>query len=492
MKIPKRKTLACLVLFSLFTKAQQNLVPNGGFEGIGQCPVNCLGATTLTLAVGWQNPNIGTSDLFNSCDTQICGGWNAPCHGMPSNCWGWQNAQTGSSYAGIVAWAKPSSLQNNIREYAQIQLSDSLKTGQPYCVSFYVSLADSLADYATSRLGAFLSQNSVNNTSQFLIPATPQILNPFGNFMIDKVSWTEIKGIYSSMGGEKYVTIGNFYDDTNTDTLFISQRFSDRSYYFLEDVSVVEYSAAFSGADTFICSGNKVDHDIISTFGAQYNWSVLNGDVNSLDSTDVASPSFSPSVTTTYVLEKRQCGILSYDTLLIRVPLSYPAIVPNDTVICIGDTMSLTAINNCNWCNHIWSTGLQTMQIIISPTVMVTYLFFQTDSCFTTVDEVKVEVEYCNSPVIVAPNIFTPNGDEINDIWLPQIKNELSVANYDLSIYDRWGILVFETEEYNAGWDGRTTSGLECLEGTYYYTLSYADAKTREIRGLKGFLQLSK
>ncbi len=57
-----------------------------------------------------------------------------------------------------------------------------------------------------------------------------------------------------------------------------------------------------------------------------------------------------------------------------------------------------------------------------------------------------------------APNAFTPNDDGKNDIWLPE-GMYIDPADYELSIYDRWGNRVFETTTWGKGWDGRINGG---------------------------------
>jgi gliding motility-associated-like protein len=78
------------------------------------------------------------------------------------------------------------------------------------------------------------------------------------------------------------------------------------------------------------------------------------------------------------------------------------------------------------------------------------------------------------------PNIFTPNGDNVNDVF--KLTNCGAILN--TSIYNRWGNLVFQTENQNHFWDGRTTSGEECVDGIYYYII-----ETKE-KTLKDFIQL--
>ena len=50
-----------------------------------------------------------------------------------------------------------------------------------------------------------------------------------------------------------------------------------------------------------------------------------------------------------------------------------------------------------------------------------------------------------------APNAFTPDGDGLNDQWLPVV---IGAREYDLAIFDRWGTRLFHTQDPKAGWDG--------------------------------------
>jgi gliding motility-associated-like protein len=106
-----------------------------------------------------------------------------------------------------------------------------------------------------------------------------------------------------------------------------------------------------------------------------------------------------------------------------------------------------------------------------------------------------IHVKECppDSISITAPNVFTPNGDDINETWLPAIYTlGYTINYYSLIIFDRWGLKVFESSDSKNGWDGHTTSGISCSEGTYYYVIKYKASNTQGIKEqtLKGFLQL--
>lgn len=71
--------------------------------------------------------------------------------------------------------------------------------------------------------------------------------------------------------------------------------------------------------------------------------------------------------------------------------------------------------------------------------------------------------------VLYVPSSFTPNDDDLNDIFIPTTRD---IAQYQLYIYDRYGSLVFYTEDTAQGWDG-TTDGKTCKPGIYTYLIKY-------------------
>lgn len=108
-------------------------------------------------------------------------------------------------------------------------------------------------------------------------------------------------------------------------------------------------------------------------------------------------------------------------------------------------------------------------------------------------NESPIGSEMCldNCPGYELPNIITLNGDGINDYFIP-VKNKF-IKDIDLKIYDRWGLLVFETTEPAINWDGKNKmTKLPCTNGTYYYTCTVNEIRLDGIktRYLKGWLQI--
>ena len=85
-----------------------------------------------------------------------------------------------------------------------------------------------------------------------------------------------------------------------------------------------------------------------------------------------------------------------------------------------------------------------------------------TDSCANVVinDELLLYV----------PNSFTPNGDGVNDIFLPIVNGE-DPLKYDLLIFNRWGELIFEDQHSSQGWDGYH-KGVLAQDGVYVWKIN--------------------
>ena len=68
------------------------------------------------------------------------------------------------------------------------------------------------------------------------------------------------------------------------------------------------------------------------------------------------------------------------------------------------------------------------------------------------------------------PNCFTPDGDGINEVFGPGTRY---IEHFEMSIYDRWGQLVYSTEDVNKPWDGKV-GGAGPVTGVYVYKFKAA------------------
>lgn len=88
-----------------------------------------------------------------------------------------------------------------------------------------------------------------------------------------------------------------------------------------------------------------------------------------------------------------------------------------------------------------------------------------------------------SSPDIFVPNVFTPNGDGVNDAF--EILNLLNYDKRSITIYNRWGNEIYHAEKYNNNW-----SGSDQVAGTYYYELELFNGTKTSIK--QGYVQLIK
>ena len=85
-----------------------------------------------------------------------------------------------------------------------------------------------------------------------------------------------------------------------------------------------------------------------------------------------------------------------------------------------------------------------------------------------------------NCPNIAVPNVFTPNGDQINDLFTTIKDTTDFVSKFDTKIYTRWGTLVYETNDPEINWDGKDqNTGKELPTGVYFYSIYFSEIRVK-------------
>jgi gliding motility-associated-like protein len=87
---------------------------------------------------------------------------------------------------------------------------------------------------------------------------------------------------------------------------------------------------------------------------------------------------------------------------------------------------------------------------------------------------------------IIVPNVFTPNDDGQNDVFHVTAGG---MQTYTIEIFNRWGQKVFETNSPNIDWTGKSMSGVDESDGTYFYLINATDYNNKTYN-LKGYLEL--
>jgi hypothetical protein len=220
-------------LFFIFYCQSQNLVPNYSFEFHTSCP-NAGGQ--INFSPPWYSPTAATPDYFNVCGISGLG--------IPLNIWGYQYPETGYGYGEVAVYGGSTSA--SFREYIQVQLIDSLIVDHEYCVNFFVSscgingYSNSYTPITITEIGLLFSNNAIITNNTLPLPYTPQISSPAGVFLSDTAQWMEISGTYTALGGERFITIGNFKNDASTDTMqLLNNGLDPQGYYYVDDVSII-------------------------------------------------------------------------------------------------------------------------------------------------------------------------------------------------------------------------------------------------------------
>lgn len=235
-------------------------------------------------------------------------------------------------------------------------------------------------------------------------------------------------------------------------------------------VSMAPIPAVDLGNNLTICGNNGVVLNATTT-DATYLWQD-----NSTNAT------FAVTQTGTYHVTINVNGCINSDTVQVTI-IPMTIIDLPDTSLCDGDSLLLDISASAG--DYLWQDGstAATYQVTVPG---VYWVQVSTDSCSYT-DSVMVELKDCEV-AIEMPNVFSPNGDGVNDFFIPT--NFKGIVQARMIIYNRWGFKVFETIDLPAGWSGEF-NGAICAEGTYYWVIHYTDLFNHS-ETLNGFLTLVK
>ena len=163
------------------------------------------------------------------------------------------------------------------------------------------------------------------------------------------------------------------------------------------------------------------------------------------------------------------------DTIAIGYLTDFAVDLGPDTTLCEGRTLTLSA--GVPFCDYEWQDGsTQPTYIVRHPGI---YSVSASNKCFEHGDDIVVEYEPCEQELWM-PNSFTPDGDGLNDLFLPVFSYPDEVESFEMTIYDRWGMVMFSTKSKDQGWDA---AGVPI--GTYVVFIRYKSRghETRDVTG---------
>ncbi len=218
--------------------------------------------------------------------------------------------------------------------------------------------------------------------------------------------------------------------------------------------------------DTTICPGDMITLTAIASGGRPgYNYTWTPGG-------NTPSITVSPVGTVAYIISiTDSCNTITvYDTVVVSTDYTPMTInISALSSICVGEELEISALvyNGVPPYTYSWSDGIN--NFIGNPFIYPsdnpfqgTLNFLVTDQCGNQENAaIDIEVIAC---AIVIPNIFTPNGDGLNDYLV--FENLEYFPNNKLVVYNRWGQKLLEKEGYQNDWNGD-----DAPDGTYFYLL---------------------
>ncbi|NVK64037.1 MAG: gliding motility-associated C-terminal domain-containing protein [Flavobacteriales bacterium] len=235
--------------------------------------------------------------------------------------------------------------------------------------------------------------------------------------------------------------------------------------------------AISAGVDQALCDGESTQ--VSGSGGVTYTWD--NG------VTDGAT--FTPPVgTTTYTVtgvDANGCENTSSMDIVVTAYPPAPTVGPADGEYCAsGDIPPFLTSGpgqTFTWYGDpslttVLGTGLSLQPLIIEGTTDY-YVTQSVNGCEGPAASVSIYLENCEA-TIVMPNVFTPNSDPTNGLFHPVYMDGVSSAK--TTILNRWGNVIFETDDPDINWNGKDISGKEVKDGTYFWKMVYRDLNNDE------------
>ncbi len=429
-----------------------------GFTGTWSPALNNQTTTTYTFT-----PNTGQCALTGSLEVIINPNPTIQINESPEICEGQSATLTTSTSAtgGTYSW-QPGGQTSN-------QITVSPTTTTTYSVSYTLNGCTSSLTSAVVTVNPNIPVDAGANVSvcqggQVTLTASGTPNNVWSGGISDGVAFTPTQTT------TYYVTGTSASGCITTDSVI---------------VTVNNNPTINAGTPLTVCIGDQI---VLQGSGAgtngTYTWS--NGVID--------GQPFTVNGTQTYTLTGTDAnGCEGTATVLVTgLPIPDAQFTANPTIGDIPLTVDFSN-NSQNATDYLWNFGNGEVSIVQNLnnqqsvyTTFGEYAVWLVASNGICADSMSALITATANPWIFVPNVFTPNGDDANEIWMIDTKN---METIDLIIVNRWGNLMAKIEDLNGGWDGKTPDGSDATDGTYFYKYTAKALNGEEFSG-HGFLTL--
>lgn len=236
-------------------------------------------------------------------------------------------------------------------------------------------------------------------------------------------------------------------------------------------------------ADNDVCASESILFSNNSSGAISFAWNFGDGSSSSLQNTNHTYPTTAAIYTVTLQVTFLNGCVGSHSQTITVLPTPSAAFDVNPSTVEITNatvTFNNQSTNDLTW---LWdfgdgnsSTSQNPSHTYTAPGQYSVVLVAENSSCFDTATFVILV-----NDVVSLPNVFTPNGDGINDLFGI---NSTLVSEVEFIIFNRWGATVFETKDANLHWDGKV-NGQDASEGVYFYVVRVkkTDGETQDHKG---------
>ncbi len=221
-----------------------------------------------------------------------------------------------------------------------------------------------------------------------------------------------------------------------------------------------------------VCTNDSVQLEVEynTAFSTNFYWQNVTN-----SSEKITFSAFQDSVIAVRI-EQNNC-FSAWDTSYITTQ-DHPTLTPlEDQIICPEDNFYLETFADIQQANITWLPSQITgnSYSASSDSAHIVGVFAQIGNCISDTIYAQIAISNECDCYWFLPNIFTPNGDNLNDYFeFIDANNSCGFIDFNLTVYNRWGETMWQSDNAAKKWDG-TRNGNEPQEGTYFWRLEYTD-----------------
>ena len=224
-----------------------------------------------------------------------------------------------------------------------------------------------------------------------------------------------------------------------------------------------------------VCLGDTAQLSVIGS-ADQFEWFPAEG----LSDPTIANPIAIPTSDITYtVIASLSSCVPDTSAALIEIASLPDVYLPAAYRFFQGESVLLNINNAISDYSYEWfpQSGLSCTDcpnptVNVDTTTIYSVTVTELMGCAKTI-QTKVElISFCSEDLIGVPNVFTPNGDGENDELEIKYSSALIIENYTFQVFDRWGGVLFQSNDINERWDG-TSKGRKIPSGVVIYFLEF-------------------